>query len=452
MSLPSQSSRNATRSSQVHYRRSRANPARKIITIVVIIAALALVWFTIIRPRAARLASQDQTNTETINDTNANTANTTTGLNQQSPPSLANSLPSGQGDPIVINNSPTNNDQPNQSNPSSRLLPGAGDRPNASEDVERARTTNNTSPSSTTQQPTTNTPNEDLLTAAARQGENQPQSGNQTQSFSNERSTSNDSSGISLQLSTARRLIAENNSVQARKLLSQTLLNANITHREAQLLRDELTVINDQLVFSPVANANDPMCENYKIQSGDSLSRIAGRRELATHWKLISRVNQIADPSRIRLGQNIKLVRGPFHAIVNKSQHRIDIFHGSPADPKSWLFIRSFDVGLGSNDGTPIGEFVVSANKLENPGWVNPRNAREQYDPNDPANPIGEYWIGLTGVGQYSSLTSLGIHGTIDPESIGGDESMGCVRLADGDIDLVYELLAEHISRVLIVP
>jgi len=194
------------------------------------------------------------------------------------------------------------------------------------------------------------------------------------------------------------------------------------------------------------------MTEEYKVQSGDSLSRIAGRRELATHWKFIARVNQISDPSRIRLGQTLKLVRGPFHAIVDKSDHRIDIFHGSPADPSSWLYIRSFDVGLGEADGTPVGEFVVSANKLENPGWVNPRDAREQYDPDDPKNPIGEYWIGLTGVGESASHTSYGIHGTIDPDSIGGDQSMGCVRLANGDIDLVYEMLAEHISRVLIVP
>ena len=194
------------------------------------------------------------------------------------------------------------------------------------------------------------------------------------------------------------------------------------------------------------------MTEMYKIQSGDSLSRIASRRELATHWKLIARINQIADPAKIRLGQNLKLVRGPFHAIVHKSSHRMDLFHGSPADPSSWLFIKSYDVGLGSNDGTPTGEFVVSANKLENPGWVNPRDAREQYEPNDPKNPIGNYWIGITGVGQYSSLTSLGIHGTIDQNSIGGNQSMGCVRLADGDIDTVFELLAEHISRVLIVP
>ena len=83
---------------------------------------------------------------------------------------------------------------------------------------------------------------------------------------------------------------------------------------------------------------------------------------------------------------------------------------------------------------------------------VNPRDAREQYEPNDPANPIGEFWIGLTGQGESANFTSYGIHGTIDPDSIGGDESMGCVRLANGDIDIVYELLAEHISRVMIVP
>ncbi len=426
MSLPSQSSRNATRSSQVHYRRSGSGPFRKVITIGAVLALVILVWFFFIRPKAAQLTDgQDQTNA--ANDNLAsNTPNTDS---------------SAANNPVIINNAP---------NGSNRPLPGAGDRPNPDEEVERALGSNQPTripPVSTDRQST------DILEAAANQADPSDRQTNNTSS--NTRNTpqqASNPSGIRLQLDSARRLIAENNRVQARKLLSQTLLNADITPTEAQFLRDELTIINNQLLFSPVADPKDPMTENYKIKSGDSLSRIAARRELATHWKLISRINQIADPSKIRLGQTLKLVRGPFHVIVDKSDHRLDLFHGSPADPKSWLYIRSFDVGLGSNDGTPIGEFVVSANKLENPGWVNPRDAREQYEPDDPRNPIGEYWVGLTGVGQYSSLTSLGIHGTIDQDSIGGDESMGCVRLADGDIDTIYELLAEHISRVMIVP
>jgi len=434
MSLPSQSSRNATRSSQVHYRRSTGGPFRKIMVSLLVVAALALVWYFFIRPNAKPASP-----------------NTTQGEN-----------PSAQQANANQNSTPASNPQPNTDNPSSRPLPGAGDRPDPNKDLDRALGSNapNNTPGTPTKTATHNPVDNpslnssgttDILGAAVDEAQNQPINTPVAAPPSRTHASANPA-GIRLQLDSADRLIAENNSVGARVLLSRTLISGSLSPTESQILRDKLTAINNQLLFSPVVDPKDAMCETYKVQSGDSLSKIASRRELATHWKLIARVNQIADPSKIRYGQNLKLVRGPFHAVVNKAAHRLDIFHGSPGDPSSWLYIRSFDVGLGTSDGTPVGDFVVSENKLENPGWVNPRNAREQYAPNDPKNPIGEYWIGIDGVGQYAPLTSLGLHGTIDPDSIGKDRSMGCVRLADTDIPIVYELLAEHISRVIIKP
>jgi len=442
MSLPSQSSRNVSRSSQVYYRRSRKNPLGRVGGAIVVLLIVLGLWFFFIRPNSDAAPEQGE---QIAN-------NTDTGS------------PAGNdGSPAFTASNGNDEDSP------TRPLPGSGQRPDPSEDVNRALGNNspsnppveitNRTPNSGSR-PNTSSTNTDILDTASRQADNTRggPTESQTPAETNparrpqveDRNTAR--SGVQIQLDTARRLVSQNDYVGARALLSRTLVNANLSRAEAQTLRDELTRINQRLVFSPIADPRDPMTEEYKVQSGDSLSRIAGRRELATHWKFIARINQISDPSRIRLGQSLKLVRGPFHAIVDKSDHRIDIFHGSPADPSSWLYIRSFDVGLGEADGTPVGEFVVSANKLENPGWVNPRDAREQYDPDDPKNPIGEYWIGLTGQGASSAHTSYGIHGTIDPNSIGGDESMGCVRLANGDIDIVYEMLAEHISRVLIVP
>ncbi len=423
MSLPSQSSRNATRSSQVHYRRSRKSPGRRALSAVIIVLILFAVWYTLIRPSA-----NSEIADPTTNDSAAELTQNTT------PPSTNSDTSS----PAIISNSPA------------RPLPNR-DESDPNEEVDRLLADNFDST------PRTNTTNTDILDSAAQQANQRPTSPTadpQTNPANRPQVEDRNTTlrGVQLQLDTARRLVAENDRVGARALLSRTLINADLSAAERQTLRDELTIINNRLVFSHTADPRDPMTEEYKVASGDSLSKIAGRRELASHWKLIARVNQISDPSKIRLGQTLKLVRGPFHAIVDKSDHRIDIYHGSPNDPSSWLYIRSFDVGLGTADGTPVGEFIVSANKLENPGWVNPRNAREQYTPDDPKNPIGEFWIGLTGVGQYSDLESYGIHGTIDPSSIGSDESMGCVRLAKGDIDIVYELLAEHISRVLIVP
>ena len=61
----------------------------------------------------------------------------------------------------------------------------------------------------------------------------------------------------------------------------------------------------------------------------------------------------------------------------------------------------------------------------------------------DPANPLGERWIDIG--------NSYGIHGTIDPASIGKSESQGCIRLHNDDVEAVYDLLTIG-SEVVIRP
>jgi hypothetical protein len=196
----------------------------------------------------------------------------------------------------------------------------------------------------------------------------------------------------------------------------------------------------------------DPLVESYKVVSGDSLEKIRRKRELATDWRLIQRVNKIANPNSIRVGQSLKLVRGPFHAVVNKSAYRVDVFAGSPEDPANWLFIKGYRAGLGEGNSTPIGNYVIKkGSKLVNPPWVNPRTG-ERFDKDDPKNPIGEFWIGWQGMGDSQANTGYGFHGTIEPDSIGQQKSMGCVRLGSTDIAELYELLAEEVSVVRVMP
>src|SRR5690606_20220819 len=117
-----------------------------------------------------------------------------------------------------------------------------------------------------------------------------------------------------------------------------------------------------------------------------------------------------------------------------------------------WMYITSRRVGLGEDSGTPTGVFRVRRDsKLVNPYWTNPRTG-EQFDADDPKNPIGEHWIGLEGLADAAAFAGYGMHGTTDPESIGDQRSMGCVRMLPDDVALVYEMLAEQISYVHIVP
>jgi len=222
------------------------------------------------------------------------------------------------------------------------------------------------------------------------------------------------------------------------------------TESDRRRLRTKLAELNRTLIFSPSVVPGVWMTEAYRVQAGDNLERIAYRNDLGVDWRLIARINNIADPSKIQVGQTLKLVRGPFHARVHKNAYRMDLFHGSPDEPEDWRYIRSFAVGLGEYDGTPTGMFRVRRDsKLVNPAWINPRTG-ERFAADDPENPIGERWIGLEGLGEASRFTGYGIHGTIEPDSIGSQASMGCVRLHNDDVEIVYELLAEQVSVVII--
>ena len=248
----------------------------------------------------------------------------------------------------------------------------------------------------------------------------------------------------------ADRLLAAGKLVEARAAYSRALLSSDTSKSDQELIRQKLSTISEDLVFSSKVTPGDSLTELYTVVSGDALEKIRKKRDLATEWMLIQRVNKLSSASSLKIGQKLKLVRGPFHVIVHKSEYRMDLFAGSPDEPDSWLFIRSFKVGIGENNGTPVGTFVVKS-KMQNPDWKNPRTG-EKFGKDDPKNPIGEYWLGWQGLGDSAPITGYGLHGTIDPASVGQSKSMGCVRLLDEDIKLVYELLGMRVSVVKVVP
>jgi lipoprotein-anchoring transpeptidase ErfK/SrfK len=246
--------------------------------------------------------------------------------------------------------------------------------------------------------------------------------------------------------------MTNNKLLEARSSFSRAILSKETSDADKEMLRGKLATLNQDLVFSSVITAGDPMAESYKVQPGDSLVRISRRRELATDWRLIQRVNRISNPNALRAGQTLKLVKGPFHAVVNKAAYRVDVYQGSPMEPLGWTYIKSYKVGLGEGNSTPLGNYTIKKNsKLINPPWVNPRTG-EKFAADDPKNPIGERWVGWQGVGDSVANSGYGFHGTVDPDSIGQQKSMGCVRLASSDVEELYELLSEEVSVVRVMP
>lgn len=245
-------------------------------------------------------------------------------------------------------------------------------------------------------------------------------------------------------------MLAGNRPIDGRLMLTEALDSGELDAKREREIRRTLTDLNERLVFSPQIVRNDPYVFGYTIRPGDALSKLPRSQDLKTDWRFIQRINRITRPEAIRAGQQIKLVTGPFHAVVYKQQFRMDVYMGEIDGER--VFVRSFAVGLGEYDSTPVGTFSVRANsKLINPEWTNPRTG-ERFLPDDPKNPIGERWIGLRGVSEgVRDLGGYGIHGTIDPQSIGQQASMGCVRMHAEDVELVYEMLVEDASTITIV-
>ncbi|MDQ0874128.1 lipoprotein-anchoring transpeptidase ErfK/SrfK [Paenibacillus sp. V4I3] len=110
----------------------------------------------------------------------------------------------------------------------------------------------------------------------------------------------------------------------------------------------------------------------------------------------------------------------PLRIVIDTDKHRLALVSGD-------FIIRSYPVGLGG-EKTPQGEFFISE-KVRNP--------------NGKSN--GEFGSR----GMTLSDTLYAIHGTNKPSSIGKDESHGCVRMLQDDVEELYNMVA-HETKVTI--
>jgi lipoprotein-anchoring transpeptidase ErfK/SrfK len=238
-------------------------------------------------------------------------------------------------------------------------------------------------------------------------------------------------------LDAGRAALARNDTLEARSVWNEALRLGG-SAEQAAFLRAELGRIADETILSAAMVAGDPLVERYVIRTGDVLAKIAAANRISPD--LLAIINGMADKNLIREGQTIKVVKGPFRAVVRKSEYRLDVFLGD-------VFVRQYKVGLGADDSTPTGEWRVST-KLVNPTYYPPRGGKI-VSADDPENPLGERWIGLVGLsGEALDQQRYGIHGTNEPDSIGKSVSMGCIRMHNADVEQVYAYLVEAHSRV----
>lgn len=242
----------------------------------------------------------------------------------------------------------------------------------------------------------------------------------------------------------ARKLHAGGKVIEARHELN-ALLKSDLTAAEDTEVRALLRRIADETIFGKRNLPNDPLVAGYTIQTGDRLIKIAPR--YGVPYEILMTMNGIGDPRKVRAGQRLKVPRGPFHAKIYKSRFRLDVYLQD-------LYVCSYRVGLGTEGGTPEGVWKVK-NRLKNPTYFPPASSEQKriIAADDPSNPLSERWIGLEGIeGNAVGREGYGIHGTIEPESIGKAVSLGCIRMHNEDVEFFYQLMLPGRSTVTILP
>src|SRR5262249_34818542 len=145
--------------------------------------------------------------------------------------------------------------------------------------------------------------------------------------------------GGSLSLERGRAARQRGDLVSARKELSAALaigLPADV----APGVRQELSGIADQTLFTRSSGFGDPLIVRHRVSPGETLARIATRYRLPEDF--VARLNGLTNKHHIRSGMSLRVVEGPFRVVVDKTAFRLDVYLQD-------TFVRSFAVGLGSN-------------------------------------------------------------------------------------------------------
>ncbi len=232
--------------------------------------------------------------------------------------------------------------------------------------------------------------------------------------------------------------------IDARKKLNDALrMPMNIQQRT--FVKDQLSELANKWLLSKIIFPDDKLCGSYLVKSGELLETIGKRYKVP--WEILLEINKISRPQALQAGEQIKVINGPFHAKVYRSTFTMDLYL------QDETFVRSFRVGLGTEETeTPTGLWrVKSDGKLIKPPWPDPVTGKMYY-PEDPDYPLGSRWIGLEGIkGNAKGRTGFGIHGTKEPEQIGATGSRGCIRMHNGEVVLIYNLLVPGVSTVEVV-
>lgn len=242
--------------------------------------------------------------------------------------------------------------------------------------------------------------------------------------------------------------LAVSDAVDARRALSEAWI-AGLSGPDRDRARDLSRRLGDATLLENPEVPGSPWTRSYLIRPGDSMSVIMSRERVPTSQTFVARLNGLRNANAITAGEPLQLPTGRFHAVVDLSSRDLALFQEVEGS-RDLLVVMPLAVGPRLRDDTGSFEGIYQVKprgKRRNPSWTDPVTGI-RWDRADPENPVGEHWIGLQGLGDTGLPSNLGLHGTNDPGGVIGGRLPGSIALADGDIELLYQVLDTGDSTV----
>ncbi|PIQ89158.1 MAG: hypothetical protein COV72_04535 [Candidatus Omnitrophica bacterium CG11_big_fil_rev_8_21_14_0_20_42_13] len=219
----------------------------------------------------------------------------------------------------------------------------------------------------------------------------------------------------------AKRYEAENEFALSRETY-QKILRLHPDYPQIQEAQKHLEDVNLKIIFSPTLITAES--QYYEVKPGDTLSKIA--KKFDTTVELIKKINMLKS-DLIRPGMNLKIWKGKFSALVDKSLNILML-------KSNEAIVKTYIVATGKNNSTPVGTFKI-INKLVDPVWFKPQ-VGAMVPADSPENILGSRWMGFDAAG-------YGIHGTTEPEALGSQVTQGCVRMKNEDVEELFSFLPQ---------
>ena len=211
---------------------------------------------------------------------------------------------------------------------------------------------------------------------------------------------------------------------EALAVLSVWYDDTSLGVEESQRLDDLLSQLAGTVIYSQ----QDLLLPPHIVAAGETLQSIAA--PLGVPWQLLAKINGVDDPAKLIPGEQLKVVRGPFDAVVSVARGRLSLQVGGN-------YAGSFPVVVGRQVQDRIGASlaVVDVRRGTGTGTAGP-TAQVAY---------------LAGSGGKSIVLGdgLSIEAVDDPAQIADRAPSTSLVVAAGDLDEIIDILGPG-SHVLV--